>query len=266
MMYTEDMLRPTAFSISEPDAPWYDFNLVGLVHPCDIIRDLDEWIDYHFGYDPNGHYEIVVSYASRDQLKNDPNEDYEPYVTLGIREFRNFYSRVMEQKKKDTYITIPFQSPPVLNPPPALPVVFEKEKIKKEETMAAPTASTTSSVFNTLKNSFGTAAKQVGSVVLAEKITDLVVGRLPIRIQKMIKVVPRPVLVFAVSEAVYMAAVRFEIPGRDRVRDISKHAVDGSMYDALKLLAKLLEPLFAAIRNLAPEDLRQLIDANNPPA
>lgn len=256
-MYTEGFipdekrLNPTAFCIGEADAPWYDFDLNEIARSGNKIENLYKWAKYNFGgFEDYSGTEIIVSYAPIKNLLKDPNEDYEPYVSYGIEDFMDFYANVL--RHRETEVNCPAPS-----------VVFEKENIKKEKVMTAPASP---SILNTLKNSFGTAAKQVGSVVLAEKITDLVVGRLPVRLQKMIKIVPRPVLVFAVSEAVYMAAVRFDIPGRDRVRDISKHAVDGSMYDALRLLAKLLEPLFAAIRNLAPEDLRQLIDASNTPA
>lgn len=255
-MYTEGFipdekrLNPIAFCIAEPNTPWYDFDLNEIARPGHRIEDLHKWVEYNFGgFEDYCGTEIIVSYAPIKNLLKDPNEGYEPFISYEIEDFMDFYANVLKHRKTKVNS-------------PALSVVFEKENIKKEEVMTAPASP---SILNTLKNSLGTAAKQVGSVVLAEKITDLVVGRFPVRLQKAIKIVPRPVLVFAVSEAVYMAAVRFDIPGRDRVRDISKHAVDGSMYDALKLLAKLLEPLFAAIRNLAPEDLRQLIDASNTP-
>ena len=277
MIPAEKKLKPTAFSINELGAPWYDFNLQSIDDPTQEIPDIEKWLEYNcaqgkltssYSAGPP-FYSIAVSYASVKSLLDAPDDENEPFQEYCAEDFLDFYKEVLYEKAKEK------ASQPFVSCPPkesgslhldSTPT-FEKEKTKKEETpmpsIPLSPPSNTSSLLSTLKTSFSTAAKQVGSVVLAEKITDLVLGRLPMKIQKMVKIVPRPVLVFAVSETVYLAAVRFEIPGRDRVRDISKHAVDGSMYDALKLFTKFLEPLFAAIRNLAPEDLRQLIDESN---
>ena len=131
---------------------------------------------------------------------------------------------------------------------------------EKEEKMAttAPVAST--GFFSTLKASALTNAKCAASTTMAEKITDLVLSRLPRRVQALSGLVPRPVLVFAVSSAVYAAALRFDLPARERVRDISKYALDGSMYEAMRLATRLLEPLFQAIRDMVPSDISQLMD------
>lgn len=115
-------------------------------------------------------------------------------------------------------------------------------------------------LFNTLKASAINATKTAASTTLAEKITDLVLARLPVGVRAMAGVLPRPVLIFCVSTAVYAAALKFDIPGRDRVRDISKYATDGSMYEAARLAMGLLEPLFAAIREMVPSDLGALIN------
>lgn len=131
-----------------------------------------------------------------------------------------------------------------------------KQNKESEKIMAIVTPT---NFWNTLKTSATVAGKTAASTTLAEKITDLVVGRLPKRVQQMLRIVPRPVLVFAVSGAVYGAALRFDLPGRERIRDISKYAVDGSMYDAMRLVMGLLDPIFAAIKDMVPTDLKTLM-------
>lgn len=132
------------------------------------------------------------------------------------------------------------------------------EPVKEKKEMATTTSP--SGFFATLKASALVAGKTAASTTLAEKITELVLGRLPKRVQAMCRLVPRPVLVFAVSTAVYGAACRFDIPGREKVRDVSKYAVDGSMFEAMRLVMGLLDPLFKAIREMVPDDLKQLMN------
>lgn len=141
------------------------------------------------------------------------------------------------------------------------PENFSKEVIltKKEKEMATP-VNTNPGFFSALKASAVSNAKTAASTTLAEKITDLVINRLPEKLQFLSKMVPRPVLVFGVSSAVYAAALRFDLPARERVRDVSKYALDGSMYEAMRLLTRLLEPIFQAIKDMVPSDIGQLID------
>lgn len=147
----------------------------------------------------------------------------------------------------------------------------EKQEKKKEEKVAEKMATISNpgntGFFATLKASMVQKSKEAVSTTLAERITEIVIGRLPSHLQTMCNIVPKPIRVFLVSTAVYGVAVRFDIPGKDHVRDVSKYALDGSMYEAFRVFLNLLEPVFAAIRDMAPRELAQLVDeAADPPA
>lgn len=130
----------------------------------------------------------------------------------------------------------------------------------KEEVKMAGPAPIANGFFAQMKASVVNAGKTAASTTLAEKITELVIARLPKKVQSLCKIAPAPLRVFLISTAVFAAATRFDIPGRDRVRDISKYAVDGSMHEAFRLVSRLLEPVFRAIRDMAPDDLKSIMD------
>lgn len=114
------------------------------------------------------------------------------------------------------------------------------------------------SLLDKLKTSSFSAAKTAASTTLAEKITDLVLERLPAPVRAIADKLPRYISVVLVSSAVHAAAERFDIPGKNRVKEVSAYAIDGAFYEFSKGIMKSLIPLFDAIRNMAPEDLTRL--------
>jgi hypothetical protein len=131
-------------------------------------------------------------------------------------------------------------------PKPSKTVASPAIKKKEENNM---------SILDKLKQSSMSSAKTAASTTLAEKITDLVVERLPAPVRAVADKVPRHVLVVVVSSAIHMAAERFDIPGKSRVKEVSAYAIDGAFYEFSKGMIKSLIPLFDAIKKMAPEDL-----------
>ena len=134
-------------------------------------------------------------------------------------------------------------------------IVSKEKEEKKEKKMGI-----SDGFFAMFKASAVTAAKQGASTLLADKITELVIARLPASVQRLAAFVPNEILSLVISSAVYAAASKFDIPGRERVKDVSKYAVDGTMFQSVMILTKFLEPIFTAIKNFAPSDLKELMD------
>lgn len=145
-------------------------------------------------------------------------------------------------------------------PAPA-PAKQQPKEEKREEKMAVNPSQSNGNpgFFASMKESMITNGKQAAFTTLAEKITALVIERLPRRMQVLCNLVPKPIRVFLISSAVYGIADRFDVPGKVEARKFSKYAVDGSMYEAMRFALALLDPIFRAIKEMCPSELKQLV-------